>query len=206
MWLCVILTLKLFPFVLHKLSHFNAYSVVRPLSLDHMPSSDEKSDPFLFQSLFSLLISVFVTLTDSVSLYAFCYIFHTLHGNWYKFNPCCFWIFHQEFHLLVFLVTEVSRIEIFASKKLSIILITWIELWLFLYMHRFLHMAILDSNRLRLIVCNKNYRATWLCAKNACLTADSVRVHSFTVCWCLPSVTLGLIALLTLWPTDPGGP
>lgn len=77
----VILTLEIFPFFLHKLSHLNAYFVVRPLSPDRLPSSDEKSDPFLFQSMFSLLISAFVVLTDSVSLYGFYCIFHTLHGN-----------------------------------------------------------------------------------------------------------------------------
>lgn len=54
---------------------------VHPLSPDHMPSSDEKSDPFLFQSLFSLLISVFVVLTDSVSLYVFWCILLTLYGS-----------------------------------------------------------------------------------------------------------------------------
>lgn len=63
-----------------------------PFPPDLMPSYDEKSDPFLFQSLFSLLISVFVVLTDSVSLYGFWCIPHALHGKWYKFNPCCFWI------------------------------------------------------------------------------------------------------------------
>lgn len=36
--------------------------LVHPLSPDSMPSYDEKSDPFLFQSLFSLLISAFVML------------------------------------------------------------------------------------------------------------------------------------------------
>lgn len=86
--------LELFMFLLHKLSLFECFFFFcpSPFPPDCMPSYDEKSDPFLFQSLFSLLISVFVVLTDSVSLYAFWCIPHALHGKWYKFNPCCFWI------------------------------------------------------------------------------------------------------------------
>lgn len=45
---------------------------------------------FYFQSIFNLPISVFVVLTGSVSLYVFWCILHTLHGKWYKCNPCCF--------------------------------------------------------------------------------------------------------------------
>lgn len=45
---------------------------------------------FYFQLIFNLLISVFVVLTGSVSLYVFWCILHTLHGKWYKCNPCCF--------------------------------------------------------------------------------------------------------------------
>lgn len=86
----VILTLEAFPFLLRMLTHMIAYFVVHPLSPDCMPSYDEKYDPFLFQSMFSLLISVFVVLTDSVSLYVSWCIFHTLHGGKYKFIPCSF--------------------------------------------------------------------------------------------------------------------
>ena len=64
-----------FTFLLCTFSHLHAYFVVGPLSPERLPSYDEKSDPFLFQSLFSPLISVFVVLTDSVSLYAFWCIF-----------------------------------------------------------------------------------------------------------------------------------
>lgn len=58
--------------------HLNAYFAVHPLPPERMPSYDEKSDPFLFQSLFSPLISAFVALTVSVSLYALWCIFSHL--------------------------------------------------------------------------------------------------------------------------------
>lgn len=202
----VILTLWIFPFFLHKLSHLNAYFVVRPLSPDRMPSYDEKSDPFLFQSMFSLLIPVFVVLTDSVSLYAFWCIFHTLHGNWYKFNPCCFWIL-EEFQLLtVFSNTSEKCRNVWFDKPHQLTLTYY---WLLLLnVYSLLWSQLMPAGNSMSCVqwkwqgrrdyTLKNEHDWQLIVPAVSTVLQFVDVYSW--------VTLGFIALLTLWPTDPGGP
>lgn len=100
----VILALETFPFLLHmryptRLLLFFSSTPVILLTARQVVMKNPIH--FYFSRCSALLISVFVTLTDSVSLYAFWCIFHTLHGNWCKFNPCCFWIL-KEFHHFFF--------------------------------------------------------------------------------------------------------
>lgn len=98
-----------------------------------------------------------------------------------------------------FIFLTVLVTEIFLQECFPFILITRIEQW-FTW-----HASFLCGH----IWCPREtaMKMTGRCdytLKNSRLTADSVSVHSFTVCWCLPSLTRAFIALLTLWPTDPG--